>query len=161
MKRTIAAGFIADVQLGRLARHLRFGGYDTLYFDEQSFESLRQLSRSSGRILLSRNRRIAESDDLLVFHIRSAQLEEQLLELAGSLPLREAFRPFTRCMLCNTALEKVGKEDLSGRVPGKVLWREEIFFHCPDCDRIYWRGDHYRRMMERWKRVFDTVKERS
>ena len=150
--------FVADCHLGKLARHLRFGGFDTLYDPRAEDGELLALARREGRLLLTRDRELAVragSDALL---LRSVRLEEQLAELARALPLAERFAPFTRCMVCNTPLRAIAREEACSRVPPRVCESFDAFRYCPGCGRIYWRGDHYEAMMRRWKRLPESEK---
>ena len=60
-------------------------------------------------------------------------------------------RPFTRCLNCNTILEKASREAVVERLPPKVMDKEVIRV-CPSCQRVYWEGSHYGRMSHllRW-----------
>ena len=44
----------------------------------------------------------------------------QLAEVVAALDLRVKFKPFTRCMACNGALEVVAKEVVAERLPPQI-----------------------------------------
>ncbi|MCK5305202.1 MAG: hypothetical protein KAJ72_08120, partial [Candidatus Heimdallarchaeota archaeon] len=48
--------FYADSMLGKLARFLRFLGYDTLYRSEESVEKMLETSFEDNRIVLSKSK---------------------------------------------------------------------------------------------------------
>ena len=155
MKPLSVPRFLADCHLGRLARQLRFAGFDTLYFRSMDDTTLLKIARRDKRILLTRDRELLRRGGALVLPIRSIHLVEQLHELAFALELEPFFRPFTRCMVCNASLRKVSPETIRSRVPERVFLHFHDFRECPDCGRIYWKGDHYRKMIQRWKQVFE------
>jgi hypothetical protein len=61
------------------------------------------------------------------------------------LQLQRMAAPFTRCTCCNALIEPVDAAELRD-VPQRVGKRQERFWRCPGCERIYWEGSHHRRM---------------
>jgi len=155
-----APGFIADAHLGKLARHLRFAGCDTLLFREGSDRELMRIAAAESRILLTRDRGIPEEGTPIVVRLHSPKLREQLIELSRRFPLHECFCPFCRCMVCNTPLRSVSRDAVRGRVPPAVAEDFHAFKECPGCGRIYWKGDHYRRMLREWEEIFAAATDR-
>ena len=151
---------IADAMLGRLARWLRALGHDVLYDEALDDAALARRARGEGRLLLTRDRRLCaeqRAPDPLRCRVLDAQKPRaQIRELAGPLGL---FTPgwrdglFTRCMVCNTALEPATFDEVEGRLPPDVRpdprVRSAGFRRCPACGRVYWEGSHTRRM-RRW-----------
>lgn len=148
--------FVADVHLGRLARRLRMLGFDTLYRNDYGDDTLARISLDENRILLTRDRGLAARPELLRVHlVRSANRAGQMKEVVARFDLSGAAAPFTRCMGCNGLLESVSKEAVLGKLPPKVRQRHEEFMRCPGCGKVYWKGDHYARMMEMIKEATD------
>ncbi len=152
--------FIADAHLGKLARHLRFAGCDTLLFREGSDRELKRIAAAQLRILLTRDRGIPEGGTPIVVHVHAVGLREQLIELSRRFLLRDCFRPFSRCMVCNTPLRSVSRDTVRDRVPPAVIEHFKKFKECPGCGRIYWKGDHYRRMLREWESIFTSATDR-
>ncbi|WP_292658753.1 Mut7-C RNAse domain-containing protein [Nitratifractor sp.] len=152
--------FIADAHLGKLARHLRFAGCDTLLFREGSDRELKRIAAAQSRILLTRDRGIPEGGTPIVVHLHSPELREQLIELSRRFPLHDCFRPFSRCMVCNTPLHSVSRDAVRDRIPPAVAEHFNTFKECPGCGRIYWKGDHYRRMLREWESIFSSATDR-
>ena len=50
---------------------------------------------------------------------------------------------FTRCVECNTPVEKIEKSKVKPKVPPYVYKVQEEFMECPNCDKIYWKGTHW------------------
>lgn len=134
--------------LGRLAKWLRILGYDTLYNPLWDDLYLVRIARAQGRILLTRDTELARRRGVRVIRLESEQLGEQIRQLQRDLHL-DIQTPFSRCPICNTLLEKINKDQAWGQVPPYVFATQEEFRLCPSCDRFYWRGSHWERMVER------------
>lgn len=135
--------FIADSMLGKLAKWLRLAGVDVKYDKNIGDDVLIQRASSEDRVILTRNRFIEKRKDakdyLLIW---SDHLTEQILEFARVFELGTLEYAFTRCILCNTLLEEVSKNSLSGKVPHYVWETQNEFRQCKSCGRIYWAGTH-------------------
>jgi hypothetical protein len=140
--------FVADAHLGGLARYLRLLGFDTRFENDPGDDALAEISATEHRILLSRDlgllarRRVTHG-----LWVPETRPREQLAWLVDRLDLYRLFRPFTRCMPCNGALEAVTREQVRDLVPARVLAAFERFWRCRGCGRIYWRGSHYERLV--------------
>jgi uncharacterized protein with PIN domain len=147
--------FIADCHLGKLAKYLRMMGFDTLYFTQIDDNDLITLAIEQKRTILTRDRALAKRRNIPVLFLDSIETKEQLQSLFSRFPLKEHPLPFSRCLVCNTPLQVIEKSEVLHRVPEKV---QRCFFHfkyCPFCDRIYWHGDHYRRMQQFLARILE------
>ena len=138
---------LCDHMLGSLARWLRFMGYDTAYPEPGPDRILIQRAEAEGRILLTRDKELAGRAPEAVL-IRSDRLEEQIREVAAVLPLR-VVDPLSRCSICNAALLAVPGDAVGTIVPEGVRSRLRAFWQCPSCQRVYWRGSHWDKMIAR------------
>ena len=139
--------FIADAQLGRLARYLRFAGFDTLHADAQTDAALVEQAQRDGRIVLTRDRALLMHRALQpACHVRDDEPLRQLAELAHRLRLDMNAARAARCMLCNTPLDGVDKAEVQAQLPARTAACFDVFWRCPDCRRVYWRGSHWRRL---------------
>ncbi len=145
--------FIADCHLGKLARYLRFMRIDTLYFAEIDDNDLITLAHAEGRTILTRDRALSRRKGAPLFLLESDKLSEQLRTLNRRFHLNENTVGMRRCIVCNAPLQVVEKSAIADRVPEKVARSFDYFERCPGCGRIYWHGDHYRRMC----RDIDTI----
>ena len=139
--------FVLDVHLGKLAKYLRLCGFDTLFNPRFTDPEIVNLSVHEKRIILTRDRQMLKSK--LVTHgywIRSQDPVEQLKELITRFDLKNQVSLFSRCMICNTILEEVKKEDIADRLEPKTRQFFNTFRFCPGCNHIYWNGSHYERM---------------
>jgi len=144
--------FLADEMLGRLAKWLRMLGYDTLYHQHLGDNELARLARAEGRLILTRDTKLARRRGVRCLLIKSELIEEQLPQVVNDLGLVPA-NPFSRCAVCNTPLEEIKRSAAKERVPPYVFRTQERFKLCPQCGRIYWRGTHWEGMKERIERL--------
>jgi uncharacterized protein with PIN domain len=146
--------FACDAMLGRLARWLRFAGFDTTFLPDTPDPAVAGQARAEGRWLLTRDRRLAAAAGPRVVLLRGRTVGEQVAELRARLPL--AARPerfFTRCSCCNGRLAEVSRETVREKVPPYVAVHASHFLACPGCGRVYWPGTHPGRIahaLEAW-----------
>jgi uncharacterized protein with PIN domain len=147
--------FIVDEMVGRLARWLRIAGFDVWYRPSISNGELIGRALSEARIILTRDRALSTARTLpLHLLIRSPFLNEQLRQVFRELALE--FDPkliFSRCSECNRILEAAAKQSVKLRVPSYVYRHRQRFFYCPSCGKIFWKGSHYRKVVEKLRSV--------
>ena len=158
MAEPAAPTFIADVNVGKLARWLRVMGFDTLMFEGTEDSDLVRAALAGGRIILTRDshiasRRLVREGRLKAVLITSDNLDDQVRQVVRELGLPHDFRPFTRCLECNQPLVERTPEEVRERVPPYVFRTQTGYMECPRCHRIYWRGTHWQAMTDRLKRT--------
>jgi uncharacterized protein with PIN domain len=139
--------FILDVHLGKLAKHLRLCGFDTIYRKDYDDAEIIRLALSEKRIILTHDLGILKNK--LVTHgywVRSQIPEKQLKEVLIRFDLKNLIRTFTRCIECNGVLLEVPKNEIIERLLPKTRQYYQEYKKCPDCDRIYWEGSHFEKM---------------
>ncbi len=150
----LRTSFMVDINIGKLARLLRMSGIDTLYDPQWQEKDLADLAVADRRILLSRNRDLLRRKCILWGHlVRAEQPEKQLAEVITLFGLHDAIQPFSRCLQCNTLLQPVEKSAIVHRLEPLTRKYYRKFHLCPDCEQIFWRGSHHKRMEELIKRV--------
>jgi uncharacterized protein len=139
--------FIADVMLGRLAKHLRLLGLDVLYNRTLDDNELIRRSLEESRTILTRDTGLV-GRPLAADHIFIAtnDLAGQIREVLDSSGLDGLPLPLTRCSECNEPLAPVPREEARDLVPDYVYEKNEEFLGCRKCGRIYWKGTHTKRM---------------
>jgi hypothetical protein len=142
--------FVADHMLGSLARWLRMLGYDTLYDKGIDDVEIASTARSENRFILTRDKELAKEPGALF--LDQDDLEGQLKAVAERFGLRYD-EDKIRCSACNGELAPVSKEEASGKVPQGALENNERFWRCSRCQKLYWRGSHWKGIMERFKRL--------
>jgi hypothetical protein len=144
----ISMRFLCDEMLVRLARLLRAAGYDTyLAANSESDAELIKTARREGRILLTRDKRLAASFEESVL-IRGFGVDAEAHHLSREVVLDWEFAPFTRCVMDNAHLREAAPEEIAA-MPGAAQAKEGPFRVCPACGRRYWPGSHVRRMEAR------------
>jgi uncharacterized protein with PIN domain len=146
--------FLVDSTAGKLSRWLRVMGHDVSYVSTLGPGEMLQQARREGRILLSRNRSLAARNPAVATTLEADDLVGQLRQIGRRFPLLETAAPFTRCLVCNGALEPRPKEQARNRVPDYVFQTQEGFGYCPFCDRFYWKATHWEQMRETLRGVF-------
>ncbi|MDH3566669.1 MAG: Mut7-C RNAse domain-containing protein, partial [Desulfobacteraceae bacterium] len=63
-------------------------------------------------------------------------------------------QPFSRCVRCNTMVQKVDKDSIRKMVPDYIWETHDAFRSCSQCGRIYWPGSHIQRSRDIIKRLF-------
>lgn len=146
--------FVADAHLGRLAAYLRMVGFDTAYRNDFKDEEVASISANEKRILLTRDRGLLKRNIVTRgYCVRTTSPRDQLTEVLRRFDLAASIAPFQRCVHCNGLLQPTRKELISDRLEPETKQYFEEFSMCPSCDRIYWKGSHYRRM----QRLIESV----
>jgi uncharacterized protein len=141
--------FVADNHLGQLAVYLRMLGFDTLYRNDYEDDELAHISSQENRTLLTRDRHLLMRNLVQQgYWVRHKIPRQQLVEVLRRFDLCHQIISFKRCMRCNGLLQPVGKEEILHRLLPLTKKYYEEFHICPDCQRVYWQGSHYTRMME-------------
>lgn len=139
--------FVADANLGQLARYLRLLGFDVIYRNDFTDRDVAQLASLEHRVVLTRDRALLRHK--IITHgtfVRSDNPREQVLEVLDRLQLRDELHPFTRCIRCNGELEDVDKALVLDRLERRTRQHYEHFRRCKGCGQAYWRGSHFHRM---------------
>ncbi len=141
--------FILDVHLGRLAKHMRMLGFDSLYKNNFTEEEIISISLSEKRAILTRSSGLLKHREITHgYWLRNTNPTEQLKEVIERFQLSRLIKEFTRCLICNSIIEKIDKSKVEDRLPHKVKeWHAEFYF-CEKCDKVYWKGTHYFKMKE-------------
>ncbi len=153
----IIPAFIADCHLGKLAKYLRFMGFDTLYFPQIDDNDLIRLANKEGRTILTRDKELSERKKADCFLLQSIEMEKQLQEVIQVFELKKYHLDASRCIVCNEPLIVIAKEKVADRLPSKVIKYFDHFEICPECERIYWHGDHYKRMKASLQKILISV----
>jgi len=150
--------FAVDAMLGRLARWLRVLGIDATWTADVADADLVRQALDEERWLLTRDRALAEEWSVPRIHlVASGRPLEQLREILDAFRLRGDVRLFARCSRCNAPIEPLPLERAAPHVPTRVLARNERFWRCPGCGRIYWEGTHVDRMRRTLARLLGPV----
>ena len=134
--------FILSAELGKLCKWLRILNYDTYYFKGRN-SSLILKALQDDRIILTRKKDVFKGVTLKIIVLNQEKLSEQIRELKSLLDLKlNIDNLFLRCTRCNAETVKVDKENVKEKVPLYVYQKQEEFYRCPLCKKIFWGGTH-------------------
>ena len=145
--------FIVDAMLGNLAKKLRVLGYDSTYFSSIEDEKLVIIAKNEKRIILTKDEQLvkaAQNQGVVSILIRGNDEFEQIAQINAKVKLEKFVidSNSSRCVICNGKLQPIEKYRIINKVPEGVLEREERFWMCDGCKKIYWRGTHFEKLQE-------------
>ena len=152
--------FIADNNVGKLAKWLRIIGYDTLLFKEKNDSKMIEIALNEDRVILTKNnqimkRRLVTNGKLKAVHIKCDEPKVQLRETVKMLSLDYHFNPFSLCLKCNQKLVPRSKEEMQDFVPPRVFEIQEHYIEYLSCHRIYWHGTHWQAMVSELRNTME------
>ena len=143
--------FLVDAMLGSLNRWLRICGYETEFSVDSSDEELLERGRERELILLTRDRtllREARRSSVDAFLVEGSSKEKRLASVAKEYGL--VLDPvMARCTICGGRLNEVPRDEIAGEIPQNSLEAYEEFWRCSGCRKVYWRGSHWERIVEK------------
>ena len=146
--------FLVDENVAGLVPLLRALGFDATY--DRSWDDKEISKRASGeaRVVLSRDRALLKRT-LITYGrlIRSQTVDEQLVEVLHHFRMNSGDTLFSRCLRCNEVTRCVQKQDVLDLLEPKTKKYFDQFRQCPSCGRVYWRGSHCEKLMERFARL--------
>ncbi len=153
--------FIADNNVGKLARWLRMVGYDTKLFNGADDGEMVNTAQVEGRIVLTRdtgimNRRVITRGQVQGILIVSDKLDKQIRQVVQILKINNNnYKPLTLCLECNQPLESRTKAEVKDCVPPYIYKTQKQFVECPACHRIYWKGTHWQAMQHQIENMIE------
>jgi len=148
--------FVTDGMLGKLTRWLRMLGHNVVYTGSMDDKELIQKAKKEDRILLTRDLELyqqAIGRGAEAFSVEGKTEAEKLAKLAKRFGFKlEIDVKISRCPKCNTRIKPVSKTDIVNKIPQTTASHYNEFWECPECQQIYWRGAH-------WKRIEKTLIE--
>ena len=148
--------FLCDQMLGTLANWLRLIGFDTFYANSKIDDNeLLDIAKRENRVIITRDKELiirAKKKKIQICTPRSTDLDEQLSYVLEKVDVDEKSF-FSRCSLCNSVLKEIKKEDAKKFVPVKAFEINDRFWFCPKCEKAYWKGSHYDKILRRIDKV--------
>jgi len=134
--------FVADWNLRNVVKTLRALGLDVVSLPSLTPRQIVEISKSEKRTILTGSRNLLKLKDVThgIF-LRPGTTIEQVRYVLDLLSLRDRIKPFSRCLLCNTALEEIPKERVSHRIPPKTRAVCDEYAYCRSCDKLFWKGN--------------------
>ncbi|MGC9141845.1 MAG: Mut7-C RNAse domain-containing protein [Caldimicrobium sp.] len=145
--------FFLEASLSGLCKWLRFLGYKAIIATGKLTKE--EILKNQDKFFLITSPKTAEILDKLQIDyllLPRDSLRTQLLILLGKLNLKPELS-LDLCTLCGTKLIPIKKEAFKERIPPKVWEKYSEFNYCPKCDKLYWKGDHIKRLKRRFKKL--------
>jgi uncharacterized protein with PIN domain len=139
--------------LGNLARKLRILGFDAKYSSSIEDDGLIRLAKEENRVIVTKDEALinrAEKMGLTRVLIRGNDEIDQIIQITTSLGLSYFVMDTnsSRCVNCNGRLESIDKTKVMNKVPTGIYERQDQFWICADCKKIYWEGTHFVKLQE-------------
>jgi uncharacterized protein len=152
--------FICDDNLGKLARYLRILGFDTSFQEPISDPELLRLAAAEKRCLLTRDHHLLQHTH--PYGILVLEDDDPLIQLAEVIrSLKLVVMPallFQRCSRCNEITAPVDKAQTGNHIFPYILKTQNVIRKCSSCGRYYWKGTHYKRMIQELRKAIpDTA----
>ena len=145
-------------RLQKLAILLRILGLDVLYFQNEDYISVINLTKREYRILLSRVKFLKKLP--WIFYLYKDDIDGQLEQIIRELKLKlNKENLFSRCSNCNNPLQEVQEKEVKGEIPLDVCGRSYWFKRCFHCGKIFWSGNHMLTLREKLRKI-GVVKEK-
>ncbi|MFH1153489.1 MAG: Mut7-C RNAse domain-containing protein [Pseudomonadota bacterium] len=147
-----ALRFIADVNVGKLARLLILMGFDTSFSNSYADQEVADIAVAQNRVILTRDTNLLKRKKVMFGRrVRASAPYDQLMEVLGLFGLtRGPFDFMSRCTECNDRLEPVDKDLILERLEPKTRLYFDQFTICPSCSQVYWKGSHHQGMITRF-----------
>ncbi len=139
--------------LGNLAKKLRILGYDSKYFSSIDDGKLVVIAKNEKRIIVTKDElltKTADKQNIDTVLIRGNDELEQIAQINAKIKLERLVMDTnnSRCIMCNGNLKSVEKYRIIGKIPEGILEREEKFWMCDSCKKVYWEGTHFKKLQE-------------
>lgn len=149
---------VCDQMFGTLASWLRLLGFDTFYTTEKiDDEELLTIASTEKRTLVTRDKELiyrARRKQIPVVYIDEKDLNNQLKKVFEQTEAHiDDQLVLTRCSVCNGLLQPIDKNKVADLVPDHVYSSQQQFWQCMNCQKIYWRGTHYQKILSTIKQI--------
>jgi len=131
-----------------LGRWLRAAGYDTkIVANRMADLEILETAIKEKRLILTRDQSFAKLKraEKHVTLLKANLIKDCVQELNQLLSLNWLYKPFSRCLVCNSELEITNDETHSKKAPQGI----EVLWYCPMCKKIYWQASHTKRMQQK------------
>lgn len=142
--------FFADNNVAGAGKLLRLLGFDTAIDPQLDDKAIAKRANEERRVVLSRDRNLLKRRLVLFGCLIQSEIPwKQLAEIVKQYGLALFSAPFSRCVPCNALLVPVEKEKVMDRLLPMTRLYYDSFKLCPSCGRIFWRGSHIDRILEK------------
>ncbi len=145
--------FFLEASLKGLSKWLRFLGHKTKICESKiTKEDIFKYKDKFFLITSPETAEMLEKAGVRYLLLPRESLKAQLCLLINKLDLKTELK-LNICTVCGEELIPVKKENFKDLIPPKVYAYYNEFNYCPKCKKIYWQGDHIKRLKERFKKL--------
>jgi uncharacterized protein with PIN domain len=142
--------FIVDFNVRKMAKYLRMFGFDTITDEGVPDKEIVAIAEQQNRIILSRDIGLLKRKNAVFgIFLQSENVEDQMIEAIIRYNLLAHFQPFTLCLECNGEIALQDKSHIGHLVSEDILNDYHEFYQCKVCQKVYWKGSHYDKMVKR------------
>ena len=164
--------FLLHPNCYKLAKWLRFLGYDSKIIKSISFLKQLKIAKKENRVFITiqaptKTKKIFNwfgvtnkwnivktfQGQKSLIYLKEQKDSYQLKEMKYLLTFHENYL-FTRCPLCNFTLSQIDKNKVRFFIPRYIFDNHSHFRVCRGCGKIYWKGTHYKSIKKRLKELF-------
>ena len=153
MSKKLAPVFLVDRMLFGLNRWLRFLGIPSIMTDAKKDIITLKDKYSQSIFITSSKKHYQNYVEKFSYLIKTTTIEDQLKELNNKFQIFQRIELLSLCSICNQPVKKLEKNDIKHRIPPKVFETFNEFWECEYCNRIYWKGGHINRLIDKLKRM--------
>jgi len=152
-RRKLSVEFYLEASLHNLAKWLRFFGYKAWICEKKL--NLEEILKHRDKIFIvtsEETARMLEKIGVKYLLIPRHDFKAQLNFLINRLNINPELK-LNICSVCGHELVEVSKEEVKELVPPRVFKLYDRFCLCPGCNRVYWQGDHIKRLKNKLKKI--------
>lgn len=150
--------FIVDVHLGKLVREMRKLGLDVIYNNQFCDEEIVEISNKERRIILTRDIGLLKRKSVKHgLYLLNEKTDQQLKEIFQNIKKNISVNPLSICLECGTKLKRMSKKKALEQLNHLWFEKDTIFYHCGRCNKIFWQGSHYKRMIRAIKKEISNL----
>jgi uncharacterized protein with PIN domain len=144
--------YLCDQMLGTLAKWMRIYGLDTFYASNEMDDSeLIEICKKEKRALITSDKDLiirARRENLKTIVIKSIDINDQIRKIISDKEI-DTKKLLSRCILCNSKVIDIKKTEVKEKVPERIYENNEKFWYCKNCNKIYWKGTHFKNMIKK------------
>ena len=152
--------YLCDQMLGTLAKWLRIYGFDTFYPEGSSDDSeLLDICKKENRVLITRDKSLiirARRENIKTIEVSSIDINNQIKTVISD-EIINSENVLSRCILCNGLVDEIKKNDVKGKIPKNSFDSNDKFWYCKKCDKIYWKGSHFKNMIDKINEIKESI----
>lgn len=138
--------FVCDTMLGSLSKWLRLLGIKTIYNPQSNSKENFLTARRENSIFLTKNTHYMNYDRTLFLF--SDSIVDQIKEINDCYEnFSKHIKTFSLCSDCGSCLSDISKENIKEKIPVYVYYKFDNYKICSKCNKIYWKGSHYKKIL--------------